>query len=64
LPRLRAAHRCNSVRDINVALDQILEKVGKAGNAAETAYAVLREAIDERALRPARGCGDSPNSSA
>jgi DNA-binding GntR family transcriptional regulator len=52
LPRLRAAHRCNSIRDINVALDQILEKVGKVGNAAETAYAVLREAIVTNALAP------------
>jgi DNA-binding GntR family transcriptional regulator len=37
---------------MNVALDQILEKVGKVGNAAETAYAVLREAIVTNALAP------------
>ncbi len=35
-----------------MALDEILEKFGKVGNAAETAYAVLREAIVTNALAP------------
>jgi DNA-binding GntR family transcriptional regulator len=38
--------------DITVALNQILEKFGKVGNAADTAYAVLREAIVTNALAP------------
>jgi DNA-binding GntR family transcriptional regulator len=37
---------------MTVALDEILEKFGKVGNAAETAYAVLREAIVTNALAP------------
>ena len=35
-----------------VALDHIRQKFGNAGNAAETAYAVLREAIVTNALAP------------
>jgi len=37
---------------MTAALDAILEKFGNAGNAAETAYAVLREAIVTNALAP------------
>jgi DNA-binding GntR family transcriptional regulator len=37
---------------VTVALDQLLAKFGNAGNAAETAYAVLREAIVTNALAP------------
>ena len=37
---------------MTAALVEILEKFGKAGNAAETAYAVLREAIVTNALAP------------
>ncbi len=35
-----------------MALEEILEKFGRVGNAAETAYAVLREAIVTNALAP------------
>ena len=34
------------------ALDQIIDRFANAGNAAETAYAVLREAIVTNALKP------------
>jgi DNA-binding GntR family transcriptional regulator len=34
------------------ALDQIIDRLANAGNAAETAYAVLREAIVTNALKP------------
>jgi DNA-binding GntR family transcriptional regulator len=37
---------------MTVALDEILDRFGKVGNAAETAYAVLREAIVTNALAP------------
>src|SRR5262245_15525886 len=37
---------------MTVALDRFLENFGKAGNAADTAYAVLREAIVTNALAP------------
>ena len=37
---------------MTAALDHIRQKFGNAGNAAETAYAVLREAIITNALAP------------
>ena len=50
--RYGSATRRSKSPDSTAALDDLLEKFGKVGNAAETAYAVLREAIVTNALAP------------